>query len=145
MSRIKPIDTPYVGKTFKDRLRVRFHKSVDSDGNYHYKRVSDCDIQEDIQSYKDTCCLTSILSRYLNCPPETIISQVNNTETFSGDFSNMPSDLSEFVRLCNKCRDDIPNFDELMNSGGISAVISSLTEREKNTPIKEDSSNGENE
>lgn len=81
-----------------DLQKVFYSKIVDDKGNAIYTERRRVNISEEIQSYKDGCMLSTLLSRLSMASADQIVSACNQNQTISADLSNMPKDLvSAFV------------------------------------------------
>lgn len=87
------------GLVEEDVIRKRY----DKDGNCYFEKVGTIKVQENINSYKNGCALSSILERCKFMPTIDKVRYLNQTpDSVGADLVGMPKDLTEAFILVNK-------------------------------------------
>lgn len=150
-SPISICDSPFLGSKRGSTLKTLYRKDIDPiTKNCKYSVRDEINIQEDINSYRDGCCLEQQLLRLSLAPVDAVVSSLKQNDTFGADISSLPRDLTEYLMMYDELRSTIPNLDSMISSGyTIDKILETLKPKDnsnnENNDSSEDSNNGTNE
>lgn len=129
-----------IGSDIKEEIRM----TRDTNGNCIYKKVGESKISENVNSYKNSAALTSILQRIQLMPVRDKISYLNQTENgISADVSRLPKDGTEAFIILSKYQHILPSIAKRMYAGeSLNDILKSIYANNDN---KEVNNNGEAE
>ena len=119
----------------------------DSNLNISYEKVGEHNVDEYINSFKDSCSLQSLLSRCSLMTPEAKINYLQQTsDGFSADLSNLPKDGTEAFIMLQKLKTEYPDVVDRFSKGdSLETILNDIVTDSNNTNIenKGDINNGE--
>lgn len=107
----------------------------DVNGTVTYKKTTEVDINQYINSFRNGCELSSILTRCALMPIRDKISYLNQVNSgYEADLSAIPTDLTDAIVRSNELKQSNPEIFNRLNSGeSITDIITSLA----NNQVKE--------
>lgn len=98
----------FVDDSIEDDVRLTY----DTKGNCIYTKVGDFNVSDYVNSFKDGCSLSTILQRINLLPVNEKVGYLKQVDSVDGDFTNIPSDLTDFML---KYQDLYIQFPDLFN------------------------------
>lgn len=120
----------------------------DVNGTVTYKKTTEVDINQYINSFRNGCELSSILTRCALMPIRDKIAYLNQTNSgYEADLSAIPTDLTDAIVRANVLKQSNPDLFNRLNAGeSITDIITSLAnnqvkEKGEITHVDDESSN----
>lgn len=102
----------------------------DVNGTVTYKKTTEVDINQYINSFRNGCELSSILTRCALMPIRDKISYLNQVNSgYEADLSAIPTDLTDAIVRANELKQSNPEIFNRLNAGeSITDIINSLAQ-----------------
>lgn len=125
------VDPQPVGQDVEDVFRL----TRDEKGNRIYTKVGEKNVREYIESFKNGCALSAILSRISLMPTRDKVSYLQQNEGVSADMSAMPTDgTAAFIQL-QKYANEYPQvFERIAKGEDISTILADVFKQDAEPP-----------
>lgn len=102
----------------------------DVNGTVTYKKTTDVDINQYVNSFRNGCELSSILTRCALMPIRDKIAYLNQVNSgYEADLSAIPTDLTDAIVRANELKQSNPEIFNRLNAGeSITDIINSLAQ-----------------
>lgn len=116
---------PRRAKKAGDPVKRFFSLKRDENGNCIYTERDKINIQEDINSYRDSCSLEHQLLRMKLMPVDQVVSSLHVNNSVSADLSNVPTDLVSYYSMFSELVKKFPDFETRIKTESIDDIIKS--------------------
>lgn len=134
-----------IPKKFDSDIEFHFRKTYDEKGNAVYKKDREFSVNSYVNSFKNSTSLEAMLERCALMSARDKLIYLNSSQPgFTGDFSDIPTDLTDAYMRLNAFKDSNPDmFKRIMAGESFESITKSIIENANNS--KEVNDNGKTE